>query len=69
MTLSTSDNLYRIRPEIWDELLTCQKCIYRVEGLADEIGVDYRPVSIYAISKQFVVGMRHEVGRLYWKGE
>lgn len=89
MTLATSHNLYRIRPEIWDRLLTCQKillndqifnrlqcvehgynfpltycsrrkpergcqeCIYKVEGLADEIGTDYEPMSIYAISRRF----------------
>ncbi len=89
MTLSTSTNLYRIRPEIWDELFTCQKillndqifnrlqcveheynfplthcprrkpgswcqqCIYKLEGLADEIGIDYVPMSIYAISRRF----------------
>lgn len=89
MTLATSHNLYRIRPEIWDKLLTCQRillndqifnrlqcvehgynfpftycsrrkagrgcqeCIYKVEGLADEIGIDYEPVSVYAISRRF----------------
>lgn len=89
MTLSASDNLYRIRPEIWNELLTCQRillndqifnrlqcveygynfplthcsrrkpgsrcqqCIYRVEGLADEIGIDYEPMSIYVVSGRF----------------
>lgn len=89
MTLATSNNLYRIRPEIWDKLLTCQRvllndqiynrlqcvehgynfpltccsrrkpgrgcqeCIYKVEGLADEIGTDYEPMSIYAISRRF----------------
>lgn len=89
MTLATQNNLYRIRPEIWNELLTCQRillndqiynrlqcvehgynfpltycsrrkpgkgcleCIYKVEGLADEIGIDYEPVSVYAISRRF----------------
>lgn len=89
MTLATSHNLYRIRPEIWNELLTCQRillndqifnrlqcvehgynfpltycsrrkpgrgcqeCIYKMEGLADEIGVDYEPMSVYAISRRF----------------
>lgn len=89
MTLGTNSNLYRIRPEIWNELLTCQRillndqiynrlqcvehgynfpltycsrrkpgkgcleCIYKLEGLADEIGIDYEPVSVYAISRRF----------------
>lgn len=87
MTLNTSHNLYRIRPEIWDGLRTCQRillndqiynrlrcveqgynfplthctrrkpgngcqrCIYRIEGLADEIGIDYRPGSVFLTSR------------------